>query len=181
MSDALIDQSRTLFIRRWGEMGASWGVSRTMAEIHALLFVSDQPLCTDDLMDRLLVSRGNVSMNLRQLLTWGLIQRIHRAGDRKEYFVAESDVWQMFAIITRERRRREVEPIIETIDRCREMLEVEWKAAGAGRREEIGEFRRRLDDMQEFFNVVNSLFNLMVKVGRSRAGEVMKALSRFNR
>ncbi len=78
----LYDQSRSLFIRRWGEMGAAWGISRTMAEIHALLFVSTRPLCTDDVMDRLQISRGNTSINLRQLVNWELIHRVHRPGDR---------------------------------------------------------------------------------------------------
>jgi DNA-binding transcriptional regulator GbsR (MarR family) len=112
-------QTRSLFIRRWGEMGATWGISRTMAEIHALLFLTGSPHCTDDIMEQLQVSRGNASMNLRQLVNWGLIRRTHIRGDRKEYFISDLDAWQMFETITRERRRREVEPIIETIDRCR--------------------------------------------------------------
>ncbi len=179
MDTSLLSQSRSLFIRRWGEMAASWGISRTMAEIHALLFISNQPLCTDDLMDELQVSRGNVSMNLRQLVTWGLAERVHHRGDRKEYFVAESDVWAMFEIISRERRRREIEPIVETIDRCRSMLKEELKGLKGDRRREVEQFRQRLDDMQEFLSLVNSLFNLLVKVGKSKVGDVMKTLGRF--
>ncbi len=181
MDSTLLDKSRSLFIRRWGEMGASWGVSRTMAEIHALLFISNQPLCTDDLMEVLQISRGNASMNLRQLVTWGLIERVHRRGDRKEYFVAESDVWRMFETITRERRRREIEPIIETIGKCREMLKEELKGVKDERRKDIKEFQRRLDDMRDFFTVVNSLFNLVVKVGESRVADVIKVLAKFER
>lgn len=181
MASTLLDRSRALFIRRWGEMGASWGVSRTMAEIHALLFISTKPLCTDDLMALLQVSRGNASMNLRQLVNWGLIERVHLRGDRKEYFVADSDVWQMFETITRERRRREIEPIVETIEKCRDMLKEELRGVHDDRRKEIKEFQRRLNDMQNFFTVVNSLFNLVVKVGESRVGDVMKVLTRFDR
>src|SRR5262245_30739103 len=118
--DAL-SRSKALFIRRWGEMGGYWGINRTMAELHALLYISAEPLCTDDIMEALQISRGNTSLNLRQLVDWCLISRVHKKGDRKEYFIAETDVWEMFQTIVRERRRREVEPIIETINRCREM------------------------------------------------------------
>ncbi len=78
-----LDEARNLLVRRWGEMGGYWGINRTMAEIHALLFVSHEPLCTDDIMERLQISRGNASMNLRALVDWGLIQRVHKLGDRK--------------------------------------------------------------------------------------------------
>ena len=95
MTEEPFDAARSLFIRRWGEMAASWGISRTMAEIHALLLLATEPSCTDDIMDQLAVSRGSASMNLRELVNWGLIERSHRRGDRKEYFEAEKDIWQI--------------------------------------------------------------------------------------
>jgi DNA-binding transcriptional regulator GbsR (MarR family) len=91
--------AQNLFITRWGEMGATWGINRTMAEIHALLYITAQPLCTDDVMERLNISRGNASMSLRALCDWGIIRRIHRRGERREYFESLGDVWEM-------RRRR---------------------------------------------------------------------------
>lgn len=121
MMDGL-EGARNLIVRRWGELGGYWGINRTMAEIHALLFVTGEPLCTDDVMDQLKISRGNASMNLRALVDWGLIRRAHKFGDRKEYFEADTDVWSMFETIMRERRRREVEPILATIDRCIRMV-----------------------------------------------------------
>lgn len=172
-------KSRDLFIRRWGEMGANWGISRTMAEIHALLFVSAKPLCTDDVMDQLQVSRGNASINLRQLVNWGLIFRVHLTGDRKEYFSCETDVWQMFETITRERRRREVEPIIETIERCQAMIREEAKSRGKDKRLEVQEFQRRLEEMGSFLSVMNVLFNLVMRVGTKSVGQLTKVLSRF--
>ena len=150
-----------------------------MAEIHAVLLISAKSLCTDDLMEALQVSRGNVSMNLRQLLNWGLIHRVHRRGDRKEYFAAEADIWQMFEIITRERRRREVEPIFETIERCREMLKKGVQDRHDEVRGEIREFDGRLNDMQEFFAVMNSVFNLLVKANKPGIGKVLKALAKL--
>jgi len=176
--DTAYQQSRTLFIRRWGEMAASWGISRTMAEIHALLYISNQSLCTDDLMDVLQVSRGNVSMNLRQLLNWGLIHRVHRRGDRKEYFVAEADIWQMFEIITRERRRREVEPIVETIEKCRAMLKGRLKNGDEQAQADIRDYDRRLADMQQFFTTMNGLFNMLVKVGKGGVGKLINSVTR---
>src|SRR5436853_7239326 len=79
------------FIRRWGEMGATWGINRTMAEIHALLYIVAQPLCTDDVMERLNISRGNASMSLRALVDWGIIRRVHKRGERREYFESLGD------------------------------------------------------------------------------------------
>ena len=96
----VLSESKALLVRRWGEMGGYWGINRTMAELHALLFVSARPLCTDDVMALLQVSRGNASMNLRALVDWGLIQRVHKPGDRKEYFQADTDVWHMFETIS---------------------------------------------------------------------------------
>ncbi|MCP4250592.1 MAG: ArsR family transcriptional regulator [bacterium] len=175
------EESRLLFIRRWGEMGANWGISRTMAEIHALLFVSTEPLCTDDVMERLSVSRGNASMNLRQLVNWGLVYRQHRTGDRKEYFGCETDVWQMFETITRERRRREVEPIIETIKRCQAMTREDLKSLRGARRKEVEQYQRRLDEMLEFLNLMNRVFNLVIQTGQAGVGRLAKLLARFAR
>jgi DNA-binding transcriptional regulator GbsR (MarR family) len=165
MAPSALEAAEHLFIRRWGEMGASWGISRTMAEIHALLYLSSEPLCTDDVMERLEVSRGNASMNLRQLVNWGLIQRIHRRGDRKEYFDAERDVWGMFDTITRERRRREVEPIVETIERCQAMIENERANLKSPAKEQAEVYLRRFHAMLEFFESMNSMFNLLMRTG----------------
>ena len=160
-------------------MGATWGISRTMAEIHALLFISTEPLCTDDVMAQLQVSRGNASMNLRELVNWGLIYRVHRPGDRKEYFVGEKDVWQMFETITRERRRREVEPILETIERCQAMIADDRRELRGAARKEVQEYHRRLAEMGEFLNVMNDVFNLAVKVGQRGVRRISRTLAKL--
>src|SRR4026209_102570 len=90
------------FIRRWGEMAQTWGINRTMAEIHALLYITGQPQCTDDVMERLNISRGNASMSLRALCDWGIIRRLHKRGERLEYFESLGDVWEMFSLIAAE-------------------------------------------------------------------------------
>ncbi|HNQ23743.1 MAG TPA: ArsR family transcriptional regulator [Phycisphaerae bacterium] len=165
MSNEPLAAARNLYIRRWGEMGASWGISRTMAEIHALLYLAPEPLCTDDVMRHLEVSRGNASMNLRQLVNWGLVQRVHRRGDRKEYFQADTDVWQMFETISRERRRREVEPIVETIERCRTMVAEERERLSGPPRALADQYQRRFDEMLEFFEAMNLVANLIARAG----------------
>lgn len=161
MAMSPLEKSQALFVRRWGEMGASWGISRTMAEIHALMYIASRPLCTDDVMDQLQISRGNASMNLRQLLDWGLISRVHQRGDRREYFVAETNVWEIFETITRERRRRELQPVVDTIDQCLEMIDDDGKSK---RSSEVAVYRERLDSMHEFLDSMHNLLNLVLKL-----------------
>lgn len=168
MADPL-QESKTLLVRRWGELGGYWGISRTMAEIHALLFVAGRPLCTDDIMQQLHVSRGNASMNLRGLVDWGLVHRVHKLGDRKEYFQADADVWHMFETITRERRRREVEPIVTTIDRCRAMVADADHA-------EARDFCRRLGELHDFLTTMGRLFELVLRFGNSGVVKFAKLL-----
>lgn len=164
-----LDDSKALFIRRWGEMATYWGINRTMAEIHALLFVSTEPVCTDEVMEKLQVSRGNASMNLRLLVDWGLIHRAHIRGDRKEYFTALTDVWQLFETILRQRRRREVEPILETITRCRQM--VARDGAGKGSKSPDAKiYLRRLEEMQQFLEAIGVMVDLLIKVGPKGIG-----------
>ena len=154
-------ECRNLLVRRWGEMGGYWGINRTMAEIHALLFVSGEALCTDDIMAQLHISRGNASMNLRGLVDWGLVQRQHRLGDRKEYFQADGDVWHMFETIMRERRRREVEPILNAIERCRAIMSSPGQPATA----QGEDFLRRLDELRRFLSTMGTLFEMVVQFG----------------
>lgn len=168
---AALDASKALFIRRWGEMANYWGINRTMAEIHAMLFVSTEPVCTDDVMAKLQVSRGNASMNLRSLVDWGLIHRVHIRGDRKEYFTALTDVWQLFETIVRQRRRREVEPILETIARCREMA-VHDAGGKPARGTDSRAYLQRLDDMEKFLKAIGAMVDLLMKVGPKGIGRV---------
>lgn len=174
-----LEEARLLFIRRWGEMAASWGIGRTMAEIHALLYLAAQPLCTDDVMEQLEVSRGSASTNLRQLVNWGLIFRVHRRNDRKEYFEAEKDVWQMFEIIVRERRRREMQPIVETIERCLEMIDRGPGRKHAAANANVDGFHKRFSDILEFCKAMNTLFNLVSKAGRLGLRPLVKHLGRL--
>lgn len=176
MQDVLTE-AKNMLVRRWGEMGGYWGISRTMAEIHALLFVSQKPLCTDDIMEQLHISRGNASMNLRALVDWGLIRRVHQLGDRKEYFQADTEVWHMFETIMRERRRREVEPIISTIDRCADLVADEADKGTEFNGENVDEFRRRIQSLREFLDTMGTLFEMVLKFGNDGLPELAAAFA----
>jgi DNA-binding transcriptional regulator GbsR (MarR family) len=115
---AQLNAARDEFVTQWGAIGSAWGINRTMAQIHALMMISSQPLTTDDVMEELKISRGNAHTNLKELVGWGLVRSVIRKGERKEYFEAEKDVWKMFCIIVRERKRREIRPAINVLKDC---------------------------------------------------------------
>ena len=115
MDAAEFKQLKDHFIAQWGTLGSSWGINRTMAQIHAFLMLAVDPQDTNTVMEALKISRGNANSNLRDLVGWGLIRRVTYPGDRKEYFEAEKDVWTMFCIIARERKRREINPALNLL------------------------------------------------------------------
>ncbi|CAN5577561.1 hypothetical protein BH09PLA1_BH09PLA1_14270 [soil metagenome] len=168
--------SQDTFIRRWGEMGQTWGINRTMAEIHALLYITGTPLCTDDVMERLHISRGNASMSLRALCDWGIIRRQHRRGERREYFESLGDVWEMFSIIAAERKRREMDPVLETIRQCQVMLSEASLGKAAAKQEAVRLTRERLAGMEEFMTVTNKIFQQFVGNAKSGLTKVVKVL-----
>jgi len=171
-----IRTAQDLFIRRWGEMGQTWGINRTMAEIHAFLYITGQPQCTDDVMERLNISRGNASMSLRALCDWGIIRRLHRRGERREYFESLSDVWEIFSIIAAERKRREMDPVLETIKQCQRMLEEPELGKAAARSEAAQMTRQRLKGMQEFVEVTNKIFAQFVTNARGGLNKLVTLL-----
>src|SRR5262245_50129615 len=129
--DRRLDEVAEAFVGLWRSMGSLWGISPTMAEIHGLLYITGAALSMDDLMDRLRISRGNVSMNLGKLVEWGLVRRVHQRGDRRDYYESLKDVWEMFTLVAAQRKRREIDPILTTLRQCREMLSPEALGARA--------------------------------------------------
>src|SRR5258706_4769522 len=168
--------AQDLFIRRWGEMGQTWGINRTMAEIHALCYIVGQPVCTDDVMERLNISRGNASMSLRALCDWGIIRRLHKRGERREYFESLTDVWEMFSIIAAERKRREMDPVLETIRQCRQMLSESALGKSAAKQQPVQLTRQRLAGMEEFMEVTNKIFQQFIGNAKSGLTRVVKVL-----
>jgi DNA-binding transcriptional regulator GbsR (MarR family) len=106
------------FILHWGEMGTRWGINRTVAQAHALLFISPKPLNADDLVDTLGVARSNVSTSLKELQSWGIVKLVHVMGDKRDHFESMKDVWELFRVVLNERKRREIDPTIQMLHEC---------------------------------------------------------------
>jgi DNA-binding transcriptional regulator GbsR (MarR family) len=161
-------EARERFVALWGQMASNWGIPRTMAEVHALLFIAGQPMNTDDVMESLAISRGSASMTLRSLQEWGIVSRVHQRGDRKEYFQAEQDVWKLFRTILRERKKREIDPMIEALRACRDMTS---SKPGVTRRigtdaSSIEAHNTRLDCMLEFIQMIDSISQRLIASGK---------------
>lgn len=126
-------EARQKFIQTWGSLGSSWGINRTMAQIHALLLLAPDPISTEEIMEELNISRGNASMNIRALIDWGLATRTVIPGERREFYTGEKDIWAVARQIMKERRKREIDPLLKALD---DLKEVE----GDKRHKEIKQF-----------------------------------------
>lgn len=175
-----LTQAQDRFIASWGQMAGAWGISRTMAEAHALLYITGRPMNTDEIMDRLQISRGNASMSIRALLDWGIISRTHKRGDRKEYFEADQDVWSMFRSIVRERMKREVEPLLATLYEIRDASPAPDEATGADQRELLAH-QKRLEGMLSFLNVMEKLSQRFVSPSGSGLEMAAKLLAKLDK
>ena len=144
------------FVELWNNMASLWGISPTMARIHGLLYISASALSMDDIMARLAISRGNVSMNLSKLVEWGLVRRVHKRGDRKEYYESLSDVWEMFTLVASQRKRREIDPILNTLRKCRDDLAPE-SIGGAAAREPARKRFERINELLKLLTLFDSL------------------------
>jgi DNA-binding transcriptional regulator GbsR (MarR family) len=147
-----LESAREQFILEWGRMSSSWGINRTMAQIHALLFITGEALSADEIMERLQISRGNASMNLRDLMDWGIVRRFRRKGERKDIYVSDSDPWEMFVRVARERKRRELDPTAAAIKECIGRL------SSSDQSEEAQTFRSRLNGLLEIFDLIDAVY-----------------------
>lgn len=111
-----LDEAKDKFIQAWGALGSNWGINRTMAQVHALLLISPESLSADEVMEALNISRGNANMNLRALIDWGLLSKEHKSGERRDYFYAEKDIWQVAQQVIVERRKRELKPVMKVLE-----------------------------------------------------------------
>jgi DNA-binding transcriptional regulator GbsR (MarR family) len=144
------------FVDLWGTMSSLWGINPTMARIHGLLYITGEALTMDDMMARLGISRGNVSMNLTKLVEWGLVQKAHVRGDRKDRYASVSDVWEMFTRVATQRKRREIDPVLTTLRRCRDALSADGLGAAA-RTPAAKERYRRVDELLAFLQLMDQL------------------------
>jgi DNA-binding transcriptional regulator GbsR (MarR family) len=161
------------FILHWGEMGTRWGVNRTVAQAHALLFLSPRPLSAEEIAATLSVARSNVSTSLRELMGWRIVRVAPVLGDRRQHFESLKDVWDLFRIILQERKKRELDPTIQMVRECVD----EAKKAGAA--EEYS--RRRLEDMLEFITTMNTLFDEFQSLPPAAARGIIKLRGRIRK
>ncbi|KOY85892.1 transcriptional regulator [bacterium 336/3] len=153
-------EAKEQFIQAWGTLGSSWGISRTMAQIHALLLVSSEPLSTEDIMEKLQISRGNTNMTVRELIDWGLVYKEIIVGERREFFVAEKDIWIVSKCILRERKKRELDPLKRVFDNLAQMQ-------NSSQTKEHQDFTKLIKDIQILSEGADTVISKLIKVERN--------------
>jgi DNA-binding transcriptional regulator GbsR (MarR family) len=165
-----LTESKEKFINAWGTLGTSWGINRTMAQVHALLLISPDALTAEDIMEELNISRGNTNMNVRTLIDWGLVQKELRSGERKEYFVAEKDIYKVFKQIAKERRKRELEPIFKVLEEVKNV-------DGDKRDRNIKAFVETIDQIERFTMKADKTLETLIKADENwLIGSFMKLM-----
>jgi DNA-binding transcriptional regulator GbsR (MarR family) len=154
------------FILHWGEMGTRWGINRTVAQVHALLFLSQRPVPAEEIAKTLAVARSNVSTSLRELQGWGIVRVVHVLGDRRDHFESLKDVWEIFRIVAEERKRREIDPTLRVIRECVEGLKADRKSDA--------HTRERLESMLEFLTAMTGLFEEILRMPTGALKGVVK-------
>lgn len=155
-----LEDAKLEFVQTWGMLGSAWGIPRSMAQIHALLLASREPLSTEDVMETIRISRGNVSINLRDLVNWKLISKQVKLGERKEYFVANHDVWTMVRNIAQERKKREIQPVLDFLAQLKnEKIE--------GNKEDVVHFKKMVEDLHDLVHRLNELSDLALKLNEN--------------
>ncbi len=168
ITDITDSSAKSKFILYWGDMGSQWGVNRSVAQIHALLFLSDAPMNAEQISEELSIARSNVSNSLKELVGWRLIRRVPVAGDRREHFVAEADVWEMAMLIAKGRKEREIDPAMRAIDICvkQAVNEPNLNPVALSRMQEMHEFLVTADRWSEqMLSVPKSKLSMLMKMG----------------
>ena len=155
------NEAKAQFFQTWGKLGSEWGINRTMAQVHAILLISPKPLCTEDIMEELNISRGNTNMNVRDLINWDLVYKKLVPGDRKEYFEAEKDIWEVARRIIKERKKREVEPVIKVLSQLKQI-------DGDNEISEIKEFTSMMDQLDRFVGKMDKSVNLLINENENK-------------
>jgi DNA-binding transcriptional regulator GbsR (MarR family) len=153
------------FILHWGEMGTKWGINRTVAQVHALLYLAEKPLPADEISMTLSVARSNVSTSLRELQGWGIVRVVHVLGDRRDHFETLKDVWEIFRIVAEERKKREIDPTLRVLGDCVQ----EAKSASGG-----AHTKQRLEAMLEFLTAMTGLFEEILRMPPAALKSVVK-------
>jgi DNA-binding transcriptional regulator GbsR (MarR family) len=151
-----LTEAKQQFIHSWGVLGSQWGINRTMAQVHSLLLVASKPLSTDDIMEELSISRGNANMNVRDLMEWGLVDKVIVPGDRKEYFTAEKDIWKVATRIMYQRKKRELDPMLKVLN---QLTDIE----GDKRNADVKAFTETVDNIKKFAGQAEKTMDIMIK------------------
>jgi DNA-binding transcriptional regulator GbsR (MarR family) len=159
------------FILHWGEMSSRWGINRSVAQIHALLYMSDRPLSAEEIAGTLSVARSNVSTSLRELQAWGIVRVVHLMGDRRAYFETMHDAWEMLQVILEQRKRREIDPTIEMLRRC---LDGDHKAP----REDLPS-RKRMKELLELLETLTAWYGQVTRLPRGTQKMILKMGSKL--
>jgi DNA-binding transcriptional regulator GbsR (MarR family) len=154
------------FVLKWGDMGSAWGVNRSVSQIHALLYLSDQPLTAEDIADKLGMARSNVSNSLKELMSWSLIRRAPQLRDRRDHFEAEGDIWEIVTRIAVQRKAREIDPILATLQTCLDEAERDARVTPV--------VKERIGGMLEFTNAANRWFDQMIALPRGKLKMLLK-------
>jgi DNA-binding transcriptional regulator GbsR (MarR family) len=154
------------FILHWGEMGSQWGVNRSVAQIHGLLYLSDRPLNAEDIVGQLGIARSNFSNAIRELQSYGIVRRVHLEGDRRDHFVAESDLWELFTRITNERKRREIDPTVALLSQLASQLKDDQGTPA--------HVRERIQRMHEFIGTLGNWYDQVRSLPKSTLITLMK-------
>lgn len=157
------------FVLHWGEMGTRWGVNRTVAQIHALLWVTERPLHAEEICELLGVARSNVSNSLRELQNWGIVKIVHLPRDRRDHFQCMEDVYEMFRLIVEERKRREVDPTVQVLKECSEQV-----ATDDSKKPSDVYAQRKLREMLEFFELGVDSYERMSRMPTAQAVNVLR-------
>ncbi|MBS1523349.1 MAG: MarR family transcriptional regulator [Bacteroidetes bacterium] len=153
-------EAKQKFIEAWGKLGSEWGINRTMAQVHALLLITPEDLTTEEIMETLQISRGNANMTLRDLIGWGLVEKRLKPGERKEYFYADKDTWNIARQVAKERRKRELDPIIKILDELS-------KVKGEKNDPEFKTFNKSITDINKLAKNVDKTLETMLKAEES--------------
>jgi len=159
------------FVLHWGEMGARWGVNRTVAQIHALLYLSERPLAADEIAETLAVARSNVSTSLKELMSWRLVKVVHVLGDRRDHFDTSKDVWELFKLIVAGRKQREVDPTLAVLGDFLASPDLKKEAAST---------RKRIEETQQFIQILTRWADEMLRLEPETLMKVLKLGSRVS-
>ena len=173
MTDIMDIPEARAFILHWGEMGSEWGVNRSVAQVHALLYLSDRPRHAEDICDKLGLARSNVSNGLKELQSYNIVRRVHVEGDRRDHFTADTDLWDMLLKIAAERKRREIDPTVQLLGELTESLE--------GRKDVPEHIRQRISRMHEFIGTLADWYADVRRLPKTTLVTLMKLGSKVTR